>query len=241
MYRHRISLVVLIPLLFAATPEAPKPQEFIPARFASGEDAFPSNIECPDQPDDRPLITVFCSTVVEVNGRGSDGAKLCYSNEVSGRPHKEAASRALRVSKFDPASVNLKPVPVLFSFRVFFLYEGESCEVSVRPNLGYQSEELGNDYVAPQEIRDDRGWLERLGRYSFRGTSANLSRPRVILIMSVHVSTDGKAGDSRLEANNLATPGGIEFALESLSQSRFIPGFYNGKPHPMRYYAVPLK
>jgi hypothetical protein len=122
------------------------------------------------------------------------------------------------------------------NIRIIFSYAGGGCKVFAIPNLGFDEDKFGVSFVAPQAINDGLDWFSK-SRYLGHGQSVGaIGRRGVMFILSVDVSKTGEAGVARIEKNFFATRKETKAALRAIKKSRFIPGFYKGEPHPMRYY-----
>ena len=212
-------------------------QEFIAARFGNHSNSILTNLQCPKQKDDRNLIGVYCQATIDVDGQVRREETFCFGDTEKDHGYAVRAEKAVKKSLFLPASVDGEKVKVLFSFRIFFSYSGDDCSVSAIPNLGFQYEELENTYSAPQEIRTDSDWQKKshnLGHQVNESVAVGLGG--IMFAMSVAVSRTGEASDAKLEKSNFAEAREIRAALSAISKSQFIPGFYEGQPHAMRYY-----
>lgn len=232
---HRIA-VWLLPVSTAVCALLPVDialsQSFEPARLIALDD--PEDLGCPNR---DPLgTTFFCKVVVDSEGRPEnvDGTH-CFS-----RPgERERLGRDLRRkvlrSEFSPARVDGQGVRVFVPFRATLRPALRHCEVTIIPNFGFQREELGSQYLSPQEILEDGGWLERISSEELSwGIPSGL-----VFVMSVAVDEAGQASDGtvedQVETEDISAIESVEIAVRSLENSRFIPAFVDGEPRAARY------
>jgi len=191
------------------------------------------DFRCPISPQ-RPVL--ICQVIIADDGRAqNDASTHCFGSI----PHDLDRARDLRSemlrSKFEPAKVDGKAVEVYASFRVSFSGEGDTCDITVFPNLGEQQNEFGSEYFAPQEIRTDGGWSSRVPRAQRSGWRIR-RWSGTAFAMSVAVDALGNASDGRVEDNNFAREEAVESAVRALEKSRFVPLIVNGHARAGRYF-----
>ena len=229
-------LMLLSGLAFSDTLEN---RQFVPAHFGKGENSLLANLECPENHSDKNTIILFCQATVDTNGEVKRKGSFCFSQDYNARNFARESRIALRKSTFMPASIDGVNTEVYFSFRIFFSFKDEDCNIIAVPNFGYHQDKFGMEYFSPQEVVGDRTWLSRsrgLGQGGSGGVWAN-SRG-IMFAMSVAVSTDGEASDARIENRGFATRRQLHASLVALGKSHFIPGFYKGKKTSMRYFEI---
>lgn len=212
------------------------PQSFVPARLSSLADK--EDLTCPA---DEPRTVIFCQAVVEESGAvASVQGTSCFADKRSDSRRAEVLRSKVLQSEFAPARIDGVPVKVHLSFRAFFLKDGDACNVVVVPNLGYQYDELGLDFFAPQEIHTDGGWIESIPirNRNWGGERGFIVREGVAFVMSVAVDELGRASDGNVELNAFAPESSVQLAVQALEQSRFIPAFVEGRPHSARYFEL---
>ena len=212
--------------------------QFVPARFHSGDESINATMQCPVSPPGANLVTVFCQARINPEGSANHSFTHCFSERLVEAPHVDEVERAVRRSKFLPAMIDGVPVSVFFSFRVILLYDINACKVVKIPNMGFQTDKFGNAYIAPQEILANQGWHSRSRALSRETKSVERSKTGVMFHMSIDVSAAADVGTARLENNNFATREEIRSALSAIEKSEFIPGFFDGVPHSMRYFEI---
>jgi len=235
---RRSAAIVLAALFLSCLSEAGLAEAFVPARLIELEGA--RDLECPD--NDRESSVLFCQVIVDHLGEvANESGTFCVGNSrFDSRRARILRNRIVR-SKFDPAQIDDEAVSVHLSLRAGYQQDGDECNVVVVPNLGYQQDEFGLDYIEPQEVLTDGGWLERMRRKE-RGllflTGIRRERSsRVMFVMSVAVDENGVASDSRLDVNEFSTrPDEQARAARELQYSQFVPGFVDEKPASARHY-----
>ena len=188
----------------------------------------------------RKQIGVFCGADLNDKGSVQKGNHRCFSNDFGDREYSDAADEALSVSEFLPALVDGSTTRVWFAFTVIFIYDDEGCSVSAIPNLGYQGDELGIGNYAPQEILDDFSWraaTSRQGRGIDSVTRVYHMNDGIMFFVSAEISESGVASDPKIDRNSFARKRELRAAVQGFVKSRFIPGFYQGKPKRMRYHS----
>src|SRR5690606_7365791 len=139
---------------------------------------------------------------------------------------------------FKPATVDGNAVPVRMSLRAVFAdREGQPPLLLLR-NLGHMQADFGPQYVEPQERPDlntrydlyaSKDWSEGSLFFDDKG---DLTR------VMAQVSEEGNVtAVRRIEAHGRQKRDAVEVE-KNPKQARFIPGFVDGQPTPMRYFAV---
>ena len=203
-------------------------QTFVPAHLVAlaGEPPCPSNVR------ESPILT--CQVVVDERGDANDDDATHCFGKLGGDDSRRAyeVRQDLLRSRFTAASIDGEAVKVYASFRLLFQEIGGRCDVTVYPNLGNAQNELAENYVAPQEIFTDGGWMAEAKdslRYEWRHVG-------MAFVMSVAVDELGNASDGRIEVNNYAFEKTVDLAVEALERQRFIPAFVDGTARPARYF-----
>lgn len=235
--RTRHTSLLLASLLAAgpAFPEVTHEPLFRPARVGRAPESLISHLQCPSRTGNEDNIVVFCQA--GLTERGDARWSFCFTPEHEQLGYRNEITKAIAKATFLPASVNGENVEVGFSFRVSFSWDGDVCTFAVIPNWGFNDPAMGISYIAPQQIlHGGRGWTRRIPHS--RDFDVVLSRGRKMFAMSALVSPDGTASDLRFERSDLAGKVESRTLLRAIEGSRFIPGFYGGKPVPMRFYEV---
>ncbi|HEY7883834.1 MAG TPA: hypothetical protein VIC08_02690 [Cellvibrionaceae bacterium] len=226
-------LIALMTLGLSAVATA---QTYVPAGF--GEDTLDylqQAVIAPELNADLPVASIYCQADV-----GTDGLTRnlnCYEREGFDQL-RDQVEEALIGRAFTPATVNGENVPVRMIFRVVYADVDGQPPVMMLPNLGHMQGDLGYHYVAPQERLDDNNWYERYRSNDWsRGQPFFGGEGRPTRVMA-HVNTEGQVTSvRRIEAHGRNKRDAVEVE-KTLKQSEFIPGFVNGSPEPMRYFAV---
>jgi len=235
-----IRAVIAMLVTLAAT--ATSAQTFTPAILKSLD--LSRELKCKDS-DTEP--TVFaCGVVVDEAGdverRGTD----CAAGGRQELRRSKQVERVLRHATFEPATVDGVAEKVALFMRVGFRKQEDRCEVFLYSNLGLQEEELGENYLGPQERVSHGSWYDRVPRdnrplvirkfrfSTFQPQSGNMNG--LAFLISVSVDEAGIASDGRVDSNAFADESNLAVAVESLEQSTFIPPFANGVPVADRFY-----
>ena len=207
-------------------------QSFEPARLIDLDDRV--DLGCPNP--DPSGTTFFCKVVVSAEGHAEDvEATHCFSIPWQAERLGRNLRRKLLRSEFAPARIDGDGVRVNVPFRAVLRPALQMCEVTIIPNLGFQQEELGPEYVSPQELLADGGWLVKLASEDPQwGITAGL-----VFVMSVAVSESGQASDGMVEvepeSEDSTVRQSVISAVRSLETSVFIPAFVEGEPRQARY------
>lgn len=210
-------------------------QQYQPAQFADTLTYVKEMINLPKLSPEMPVAAVYCQTDVAVDG--STNNVVCYEKEGFDELRRQTVA-VMTGRSFTPARVDGKAVPVRMYFRLIFSRLDGQPPVMLLPNLGNMQARHGHDYIAPQERLDHPQWYQayRANDWSegelFFSSKGHLTR---ILAM---INTDGETiAVRRIEAHGRHKRDAVEIE-KALKNSRFIPGFAEGKREPMRYVAV---
>lgn len=235
-------LLVLVALPGVVTPALAADDQ--PALPEAGRIALSKVVEKPgDAVWENGTATVNCQVLVSRRGR-ADGLKCGlfqpFDNGTADRL-VAATYNGLRRARFLPARVDGEKVDVVMSVRVVVRCIGRRCKTSSYPNLGLFDDKYGIDYVAPQEIIDDRAtWYERLladdvCRSGRDVKAACVDEGMYRLNLYVDVDDQGEPGRVRYNRNPITTDAEVimEAAQSKVQQVRYIPGTYQDAPTPM--------
>lgn len=230
-----LSVCILLSVVTAHAQTSTK--QLFATHFGSGANSLSTKLKCPGRHHmDRTAITVYCQAIVDVDGKALNGSH-CFDREPGGAQFAKDVKKSVLDSHFMPATINGEKLKTLFSFRVFTTRSKDQCSVTLIPNLGYQSNKFGVDYVAPQEILTKGSWTIKTKNFERDPkTRVFVNAEGFLFTMSVAVTNTGEASDARMEWNRLATKKESRSILKALNNSVFIPGIYQGKPQAMRYY-----
>ena len=236
-------------LAFSVSVDA-QTHRYSPAGFGPGDPLGRIDVSPRDLTRRKTSIEILCQTFVGTDGDLTDS--YCWPPNISDdQKVTQLVVRALEDITFVPAQVDGQPVRVLMNFRVSIQCPDDSCAIESMPNLGYLAEGLGADYVAPQPILPGQSWYEGyedkldwihgyMPSMSFKFNQTDWPmRPRII----VPVGADGAAargcisfmrliGDDEEERNRQK----LDQALQSIGETRFIPGFVDDRPVAMQFF-----
>ena len=215
--------------------------EFLPAANSSGPSSLLTLVQFPQDTDVGSYdAVVFCKTEIKTSGKTA--RTYCFPNKRAGKQHCLAAEKAVRESVFRPASVDTVPIPVHVSLRVIFQCQNDTCRIVYVPNLGFQSKDFGPAYRAPQEIVSKGNCS---ARYDTRlGLDSVNEFAGIMFIMSAAVDVSGSVSDPKIEYDGFSKKLERKVAMQSISNSDFIPGFVDEEAVAMRafdflYYRKP--
>jgi TonB family protein len=214
------------------TPASPTPDKNGVYRIADGitapvlVNAVPAQYPASATETDQPIIRIVAAVV------GVDGVPTKVQL-VSPRPSSFDASAiaAVQQSKFQPGTLDGKPVPVLIHVRVpFFHLTPAIPKVMLRYAQFKNLQALQDD---PTRLRPGDTPPKQL--HFVEANFSNEARKKKIqgtVLLSALINTDGMPVDLRVERS--LGYGLDEKALQALSQYRFQPGLRDGNPVPIR-------
>ena len=246
-------------------PSAEPGPRFQPADFARPNRLEALRIAADDLPRGASAGAVRCQAFV---GRdGGLGDYYCFSNynrNVRRLGIVDAVMRAVPTQQFVAARVDGASVRVLMSFAVYFDCGSGSCVAVTGRNHGYDIEQLGLDYVAPQPILESDAWYDGFD-YKLRWVKDWMLRientrrwtydDEMPYVMAAEVDAGGIAAPACLSwvvgsgdvpwpytqprgAPLLPPPTirDLERALATFGNVRFVPGMLDGTPTALRVY-----
>jgi hypothetical protein len=224
---------------------------FVPAQFDSDGQLARMRISPRDLGRGNDSLSIRCQGFVEIAGKLTD--YFCAPpNPIEDQKVTRAVIGALQDQTFHAAEVGGVPVRVLMNFTVSIQCAGDACSVVPVPHHGFLREQFGEDYVAPQPVLSDNNWyagfedkIEWIDDW-MPDISRNFDqglwpiRPRIAVDVGADgaASADGciyllgAAGDDQEQSNRRR----LEQAMNSLGDTRFIPGFHEGRPVAMRFF-----
>ena len=232
-----VALGVLASLALHAEAEDRRVRADRPAWITDGEGAFIERMKCPDPTPSEQTRTVFCRTRVEADGSVAMRNADCFSQDATPEAFVKATRRALDGSSFAPARSNGEAVAVDVAFRVVFPPGQEGCHPIALPNFGLQTDDYGATYFAPQRIfgEDDVQPLVPKDRTDPTFRTFWISEG-VKLVLSVQVDDEGVATDGRVDTERGYTAAQQKRMIRTLESARYVTGFHEGQPAPMRHY-----
>lgn len=210
-------------------------QQYQPAQFGDTFSYIEQTLSLPELTPEFPVAAVYCQADVAIDGNTSNVS--CYEKEGFDELRRQTVE-AMTGRNFTPARVDGKPVPVRMYFRLIFADLDGQPPIMLLPNLGNMQSRHGHGYTAPQERLDHPQWYQayRANDWS-EGQLFFSSQGRLTRVLAM-VSEEGKTiAVRRIEAHGRHKRDAVEIE-KALKASRFIPGFAQGKPEPMRYVAV---
>jgi hypothetical protein len=222
---------------------------FVPARFGADNPLAQIEVSPRDLARRKGSVAIRCQTFVETDGRLTD--YYCAPPSLEDQQVTRLVVEALQGQTFVAAQVDGTPVRILMAFAVSIQCAGDSCSIESVQNHGHHTEDLGTAYVAPQPILPDHDWYEGYEDKLewIRGWMPNVStrfnqdawpmRP----IIAVGVDVDGIAAKGCIDSMRLMGDDDeqrnrqkLEQALKSIGETRFIPGFHDGRPVAMQFF-----
>ena len=213
--------LVLAPLAAHAAADSP-------ARLREDEGSIESRLRIPDGLE-WGSYDVHCE--VRVLATGIPFQVVCYALD-SAVPRKlvDAVRRAGQRAKFVPAVHDGKPAQVFMVLMVRTVIGRGEPLVLVLPNNGAERERYGLHYIAPQRF-NEFSWgpsYEYLPdqRHAAQGT---------LIWQELWIDEHGNVTKSQTTNASGARLKDVEAVRRSVENMRFMPGFFEGKPVPMRY------
>ena len=206
-----------------------------PAQWIEGKDEFTSHLSCPAYGSEKDgVVAIYCQAEIDI--RGETTSSLCFSKPVdSNHRHLRATRRAYRKVNYSPATINGEPVEVLAYASAYFVTKGGNCTAFGFPNWGLSANALGStDYISPQEISHDGGWVGKTQSMMRAARPRFLNRAGTAFSFSADISNGGAASNVRIVSNPIGlSEDELEQVVGAYSDSSFIPGHLDGEPQAM--------
>jgi hypothetical protein len=193
-----------------------------PARLREDEESIESNLRVPDGLE-WGRYDVHCEVRVLSSGIPFD--VTCYTL-ASGVPKKlvDAIRRAAQRAKFIPARRDGKPAQVYMVLMVRTAIGRGGPLVLVLPNNGVEHKRYGLFYIAPQ----------RFNEFSW-GAAYQGAPPDTLIWQKLWIDEHGNVTKSQTTDASGARVRDVAAVRRSVENMQFMPGFFEGKPAPMRY------
>ncbi len=192
-----------------------------PARLTEGPQSIESLLRLP-QSLAPGRYQVSCEAWVRRNG--SVNSFNCYYK--TGTPALvSAVSRAGRGARFIPATRDGKSAAVLMQVMVRIDITKQGPLVLVVPNNGVEVERYGLFYTAPQ----------RFNEFTWNGVDRDFQPDRVLMWQKLSIDEHGKVLEFEVKNESDAPQFLVKRIEEQVKRMEFRPGYFEGKPVPMRY------
>jgi hypothetical protein len=228
---RRVALLIMsLPLIGQTMAET-----WEPAAFGDTLAHIQQTVTRPELTDDFPVVSVYCQADVSISGTTSN--VRCHEKEGFDQL-LEQTTTALSGRTFTPARANGVEVPVRMHLRVVYAKLDGQPPILLLPNLGNMQSHFGHSYTAPQERLDQPQWYETYRANDWSEGQLFFSNDPGMTRVLAMVSAEGETLIvRRIEAHGHHKRDAVEVE-KALKDSRFIPGFANGKPERMQYVAV---
>ena len=200
-----------------------------PARLTEGPGSIESLLRVPEGVEPG-RYEIYCEAAIRRGGRA--GAFLCYSPDKSDRSLGNAVSRAGRRARFVPATRDGKKAEVYMLLMVRIDITQQGPLVLVLPNNGIEAARYGQFYTAPQRFNEFT-WHDDFHR-SFASSD-------ILLWHKMQIDEHGKVVEFKLDNVSNAPQWFVERIEEQVKRMEFMPGYFEGKPAPMRYIEPVLR
>ena len=195
----------------------------LPAIIGPGPDSFASYVHFPKDPEMASLegaVQFYCDI--------SEDGKAATTYAVTGdqKALMIAVQSALDWGKFQPATVNGKPVPVYLGGTVLFFHQ-DGRPTIVISLATYDRDRVGKltNYVQPQLI----GGLRRRLEAADRTTTINLPAKGAAEVL-VNVREQSQITSTSVVAENPKEMGLGDFLIGAIKGAQFTPAYNDGKP-----------
>ncbi len=229
---------------------AAQSRNFTPAQFVDESELERSGVSPRDLARGKTAIAIRCQSFVETDG--SFTWSYCLPpNIYDDQRIARKIVRSLEDERIRPASIDGVPVRVLMNFMVLVDCAAEPCSIRHLLHHGLSRDTFGDDYSAPQAVltgldwytgyADKLEWIDGWMPNMSRTLNQSLwpLRPR----FAVAVAADGEASGSCIhflrgagDDNEQRNRQMLQQALSALDETRFIPGFHEGRPVPMPFF-----
>ena len=194
-----------------------------PARLREDEESIESILRVPDGLE-WGRYDVHCEVRVLSSGIPFD--VTCYALD-SAVPKKlvDAIRRAGQRAKFIPAMRNGIPAQVYMVIMVRTVIGRGEPLVLVLPNNGVEHKRYGLFYIAPQ----------RFNEFSWGPAYEGAPSAGTLIWQELWIDEHGNVTKSQTTNASGARVKDVEAVRRSVENMQFMPGFFEGKPVPMRY------
>lgn len=214
-----------VALVFGGTVAVAEAPANSPARFLPDAESLEANIIFPELAGE---IAEWTNCTAIVLGAGRIFRNWCFVDGENSAQFKHAIHTAVRELRLRPATVDGKPVRALMNYRVLFLSTGDTMDVRVFQNWGYDAPRLGNHYLGPQ-------------RYSYfheyPSTCKGAIRPIVARVTVIVDAAGHPLQGARVDfADGSGSSSSCARALRRLHESaKYIPAEHDGTPVDAAY------
>ena len=233
------AMSLLLPLPIGAA-VAQGSATFTPAALSEGDHSLSAGLKTPlGRPSGNYDVTLRCQVIVEPTGSTRSPRCLVIERYETFRFEVE---RALTITTMAPARIDGAPVRVLMNLLVGYRC-AETCLPVVTANHGQNVSDFSSGYSAPQPILDEDRWYQGFGEKLAWAAGENGPEEvgGVRFVISARIDEAGTTSQRRVDAEY---PGSADRdyatiaqrAADSLQDTRYIPGFYQGEPVEMRLY-----
>lgn len=205
------------------------------AEFTFDGAAIAENLKSANIAVESGQTTLYCQAVV--TAIGATDKVSCFNKQGKHALASEVAE-AVGEHHFWPAHVNGKAIGVRVNFRVVVENSEGKIAATVLPNLGVMQAEYGPNYVEPQERLDASSWADGFAGNSNKKAEPFFAHADGMVRVAADVAKTGVASDAEVVSADRAYRQEAKTLRSSLSKSKFIPGYVNGKPVDMPYMAV---
>ncbi len=200
-----------------------------PAMFEPGKTSVASSLSCPDVAAEDESAMVYCELVVTPSGLLHEGSISCRALD----KHQEFVKitpQALMPIRFTPASINGEATAVKVSLRVMHKQSQGKCSWLAVLNNGYQGQQYGPSYIAPQEVLEGDGFMRAYFHKVRKAYSARtLGQPGKPYVDAVTLKIDDSGNVDGIRFQPPTAKREIKRILRtSLKGTRFIPGQKDG-------------
>ena len=196
-----------------------------PANFDSAKNSLLDELKFPAIKGNASAV-INCSGIIKKN-RKIDHI-ICYKNQAGDEIYIQEIYRVSKKSRYNPATINSKPVEVFIQFRILFKQEEGNSSIKLLSNAGYEENvnAYGMNYIGAQRIIGNESWQNNCPKYN-----------RYRVLSKAHVDITGVASNANITPLN-----GIDINKKcnisinsSINSSRYIPAHINNKPAPSTY------
>lgn len=224
----KICLPSLISAALCCSPAIATAADFQPASF----NFSPSTLEnalANKNLRTAPAIAVYCQS--DISEQGTNLRTSCF--EKSGLESLETAiEETISTFNFIPASAEGEAVAVRMNYRVVYQNDGNDTSIILIPNIGTLQKELGVNYIEPQERLSSTSKNESAKNTFFEHNARHIRA-------SASISTSGESKEVAVITKG--TPKEDVTMVNTIKNTRFIPGFVDNSPVEMTYLAIIAK
>jgi Gram-negative bacterial TonB protein C-terminal len=208
-----------------------------PAMITNGSDSVAAYLHYPKKAKEKKeeaAITFYC----EIKSDGRAAHLMLYGADDKAQ-FRQAVLQALRAGRFQPATVDGKPVAVMIGGTAIFMFRGDQPTVAIALSTADTGKLASlSNYIQPQMLTSSADFRRKMRKVSF-DTDLNWGRgvhPSAIAVADV--DAQGNMTNVKITKESPAKGWCGPVLAKTFKGEKFIPAMENGKSVPGQYQLV---